>query len=265
MASKRIVHIGTGPWGRNYLRTYADLPVTVSIASRDTWRSLIDEGPDGVVVCTPPETHIEMAQYALARDIPVLIEKPLALSHAEALTLQGYSAPVLVNHLYLFSQGYKALKEEVGERTISHIKTVGLGTKSHDGYSVLWDYGPHDIAMALDLLGRMPDKVYARNESTAAGTQCHIELHAGDALVQCSVGIGEKRERKVTVNYEGGEAVFEDQGDEVPGPLRSVIEVFLAAIEGISDSRLGLDLSLKVLSVLEACDRSLMLGEAVTL
>ena len=265
MASKRIVHIGTGPWGRNYLRTYTELPVVVSVADRDTWRSLIDDGPDGVVVCTPPAMHVEMAQYALMRGIPVLIEKPLALSHAEALLLQGYEAPILVNHLYLFSQGYAALKAAVETHAISHIETLGLGTKRHDGYSVLWDYGPHDIALALDLLDCMPDRVIAREVSTLLGPQFDIELHAADTLVRCRIGIAEKRERKVIVTHESGESVFEDRGDEVPGPLQSAIEVFLAAIEGVPDTRLGLDFSLRILRVLEACDRSLIDGEAVAL
>jgi predicted dehydrogenase len=263
MASKRIVHIGTGPWGKNYLKTYEAFPISVDIATRDSWQSLIDGRPDGVVICTPPDTHIEIAQFALERGIPVLIEKPLALSLAQAKQLQGYTAPIVVDHLYLFSPTYQAFKRGTLGKRVRGITTVGTGTKNHEGYSVLWDYGPHDVAMVLDLMGRVPERVFANEVVSSAGAAYAVELFFGETTARCHFGVATERVRTVTVECEGTEAVFTDTGAEVPGPLHYAVEVFLGAIDGTPDPRVGLEPALDVVRVLEACERSCLLGTVV--
>lgn len=263
MASKRIVHIGTGLWGKNYLSAYKDFPITVAVAARDTWKQLVEEMPDGVVVCTPPHTHTEIAQHALVRGIPVMIEKPLALSYSEAKMLGAYPVPVLVNHLYLFSSEYQAFKKTQAAQHPIHIQTVGTGTRSHEGYSVLWDYGPHDIAMVLDLMGAIPDHVFASELCSEYGQLYDIELRFGERTAQLRIGLGTRRERRVRIESNGGEAVFEDSCAEVPGPLHNAIQTFLLALDGQPDSRLGVDLALEVVQILEACNRSLVLGAPV--
>mgnify|MGYP001606621280 CR=1 FL=1 len=258
------MHIGVGPWGQNYLKSYKAFPITVSIATRDSWRAMLDDRPAGVVICTPPQTHIEIAQFALERDIPVMIEKPLAPSLDEGKLLSGYVAPILVDHLYLFTHGYQELKRNVEEKNIHSIETIGMGTKSHEDHSVLWDYAPHDISMILDLMGCVPDVVSVKKVLTS-NLIFEMELHFGNIVTNSRFGVGEKRERKVSVKYENGEDSFEDiVGNEVPGPLHNAIGVFLSAIEGKPDQRLGLGLSLEVLRVLEACEKSLVSGAFIT-
>lgn len=259
MFPKRIVHIGTGPWGQNYLKVYKAFTVDVSVATRDSWRSLVDERPDGVVICTPPQTHIEIAQFALERNIPVMIEKPLALSAEEAEQLAKYAAPVLVDHLYLFTDGYQSLKRNIAGKQIRTIKTVGLGTRSHTGYSALWDYGSHDISMILDLMNRTPNIVSA----IQIGSIFEIELHFSDTVTHSRFGISGERVRRVAVQCEGEEVIFEDIGSEIPGPLHNAVAVFLETISGETDQRLGLGLALDVLKVLEACEKSVEVGMPV--
>lgn len=263
MVFKRIIHIGTGPWGKNYLTAYKDFPVSVTVATRDTWKQLIEEMPDGVVICTPPDTHCEIAQHALTREIPVMIEKPLALSYNEAKMLSVYRTPILVNHIYLFSAQYQALKSSVAGMRPIHIETVGIGSKSHDGYSVLWDYGPHDIAIALDLMENSPNQVLATKQELADGQIYDVELSFGESAASLRFGLGTSRERRVRIESSKGEAVFEDSGAEVPSPLHNAIGTFLLALDGERDSRLGVDFALEVLHILEACDQSLKLGEPV--
>jgi predicted dehydrogenase len=54
-------------------------------ATYNDWRALIDRaGVDTVLVCTPPDSHAEIAIAALERGRHVLVEKPLARSVAEA-------------------------------------------------------------------------------------------------------------------------------------------------------------------------------------
>lgn len=265
MAPKRIVHIGAGPWSQNYIKTYREFPITVSLATRDSWQSLVEERPDGVVICTPPQTHIEMAKFALERAIPVLIEKPLALSLAEAKELSSYTAPVMVDHLYLFSPRYQALKREITGHEIRHIETTGTGTKSHTDHSILWDYGPHDIAMVLDLMGRLPESVSAHETATSEGLSYDLTLNFGAVVTESHFGLAAERSRSVLVRYDATEGLFTDTGTDVPGPLYYAVEAFLAVIEGTPDPRQGLELSFRVLRILEAAERSCSLGMAVNL
>src|SRR5262245_16921265 len=50
--------------------------------------TLIDRRkPDGVIIATPGFTHVPLATQALTRGIHVLVEKPVALTAADAATL----------------------------------------------------------------------------------------------------------------------------------------------------------------------------------
>ncbi len=111
---KKILLIGKGPWSKIYLKTLAEFPnLTVKNAGRD-WKEhvqcrcecMCEECgcllPDGVIVCTPPDTHVEIASYFLARNIPCIIEKPLALSYEDAVKLKQFKTSVLVNNIHLF-------------------------------------------------------------------------------------------------------------------------------------------------------------------
>lgn len=262
VSSKRLALIGKGPWGQNYLRTLTAFPVEVAVGGRESWASLLDERPDGAIICTPPATHVELATYALERGIPVMIEKPLSLSLAEAGSLARYDTPILVNHVYLFSERYQQFRSEVVGKPFVRVESIGLGTKAHEGYSALWDYGPHDLSILLDLFERAPERASA---TTRDGREFQIELDFGGVHTRSRIGIGPSRERKVTVSYEGGTASFADTGDETPSPLHSAVATFLAALDGVHDRRLGLSLPLDVMRVLDACQRSLETARPVAL
>lgn len=117
--SFRIGLIGAGTHGSRYLRhAAADVPgMEVAalcrrqkiegqrLAEELNCRHLTDaqeliESPDvdGVIVCTPPATHFQYARATLEAGKPLLIEKPLVgtLAEARALAELETRAPVLV-------------------------------------------------------------------------------------------------------------------------------------------------------------------------
>ena len=104
---KNIVLVGgNGKWGQNYISTLKYFQdINLQVATRENWKQLIDKNPDGVIVATPPDSHIEIASYSLSKNIATMIEKPLALSLQEAETLKQFTAPILVNHIQLFTKG----------------------------------------------------------------------------------------------------------------------------------------------------------------
>ncbi|KAB2854082.1 MAG: Gfo/Idh/MocA family oxidoreductase, partial [Bauldia sp.] len=63
---------------------------------------LAREKPDGVVVAVPNQLHVEVGLACVARRIPIVVEKPVADSVAEALHLveagEQAGVPILVGH-----------------------------------------------------------------------------------------------------------------------------------------------------------------------
>jgi predicted dehydrogenase len=81
----------------------ADVARSTRVPHHGSLRELFAAGkPDGVIVATPNRLHVEQGLECIAADVPVLIEKPLAHTHAEGVRLceaaERAHARVLVGH-----------------------------------------------------------------------------------------------------------------------------------------------------------------------
>lgn len=250
-----IVLAGNGQWAQIYKSTIAkSFPnISLTTANRQNWKEHIDNKPDAVIVCTPPQSHIEIAEYALQRSIPTMCEKPLCLSLNEAETLKQYdTSNLLVNHIHLFSRQYQNVRQDCNHK-INYIRTIGQGDKPERDYSDLWDYGPHDIAMILDLVREYPKSIKCELISKR---KYGIVLEFSDFVSHSIIGFGAKR-RSFVASSNYGIYEYSDRFTSSDLPLTNAIQVFIDAINGKTDYRLGLDLSLGVLRVLEECEKSL--------
>jgi predicted dehydrogenase len=82
------------------------LAETYAAATDSDWRALIDRaGVDTVLVCTPPDSHAEIAIAALEGGQHVLVEKPLARSVAEAEPIMT-AAEVAFEHGVICGVGF---------------------------------------------------------------------------------------------------------------------------------------------------------------
>ncbi len=182
----RVGLIGLGRWGAVYVRTIQamptqcrlthlctsdsskarDLPPAVTVVSH--WDQVIAADCDAVIIATPPATHPEIVEACLNARRPCVVEKPLCLDVSTAERLHARSSasgvPVLVNHVHLFDPFYMALKQatlESGE-PIQLIVSEGsdLGPFRPET-SALWDWGPHEVSLCLDLMGCPPHAVDA--------------------------------------------------------------------------------------------------------
>lgn len=206
----RLGLIGAGRWGSNYVRTIQAAPdailTRISTKRSDVsalvgpecrvdrrWQSLIEAGDvDGVIIATPPRLHFQMAHYALSQDIPVLVEKPLTMNVRQARTLGALAlergVPLLVDHVYLYHPAYRVLRSELrGKGPFRIESSAGNDGPHRPDTSVLWDYGPHDVAMCMDLVGEIPTRVSARRlnrraigADVAETLQLHLEFSSGD-------------------------------------------------------------------------------------
>lgn len=201
-ASLRLGLIGAGAWGRNYIRTLTDgglagvALVRVASANPET-AGLVPPGCalttdyaavaeaddlDGVIVATPAESHFALVGAALAAGNPVLAEKPLTLEpdQARALVAAARDAglPLLVDHIHLFNPAFRALKARLGDTAAVTAISGRAGRRGphRADADVLWDWGPHDVAMCLDLLGEMPAVVAATREAAGGGETWRVAL-----------------------------------------------------------------------------------------
>ncbi len=133
----RIGLIGAGNHGARYLRhAQADVPglEPVALCRRDRQAGealaaelgcrylaspealVADPAVDGVIVCTPPASHFEFAAAVLAAGKPLLLEKPLTATLAEAdrlaaLDLASPAPPLLLAQTLRWNPVVRKVKE----------------------------------------------------------------------------------------------------------------------------------------------------------
>ena len=237
-----IAVIGAGNWGRNHIRTLSAMP-DVNLAAvcdrsgerRELVRQLhpdvdvtasADEAMDkaqAVVVATHAMTHAELARKAIGRGLPVLVEKPFTLSvtDAEAVAQLAEQAgiQVVVGHLLLFHPAIERLKVmvdggDLGSMYYLYAQRVNLGQVRPDE-NALWSFGPHDVSIAIHLLGQTPGRVTAQGRSyLQAGIEdvvfLTMEFESGAmAHVQMS-WLDPHKERRITVVGSRKMVVFDD-------------------------------------------------------
>jgi len=131
---------------------------------------LADDRVSAVVVATPAASHAPLARRALAAGKHVFVEKPLALSTADAVelstTADDKGLVLMVGHTFEFNPAVRAMKEyvdngEIGEVLYLHSQRLNLGRIQSD-INAFWSIGPHDVSIANYLLGSSPEWVSAR-------------------------------------------------------------------------------------------------------
>jgi len=181
-----VACVGAGYWGRNLVRTFADLgalawvcelnPQTraelgarypsVKVTDRLD-RVLEDPAVTAVAIATPAETHGEITRRALLAGRDVLVEKPLSLSVDEAEQLADLAAQrtriLMVGHLLWYHPAVQRLKALIDEGELGRIQylysnRLNLGRIRREE-NILWSFAPHDISVLLGLLGEEPQTV----------------------------------------------------------------------------------------------------------
>ncbi len=242
MSRLKVGVIGAGAWGRNHVRTVAGLPEAelagVCDTDAKTRERLARQYPgvlvtaevaallervDAVVVASPAATHATIALQCVAAGKPCLVEKPFALNVRAAEAVARASAerrvPVLAGHLLVYHPAVERLRAmlqagELGKVYYLYGLRVNLGQVRQDE-NALWSFGPHDVSVALFLLGELPVRVAAHGKSYlqpriedvvfltmefASGVLAHVQLSWLDP----------HKERKLTVVGAKKMVVFDD-------------------------------------------------------
>lgn len=198
-----IAIIGAGYWGKNLVRTFdgitsvhlkyiADNDQNIlknyknnlnSIKTNNYYTVLDDSEVDAVVISSPAITHYEIAREALLSGKHVFVEKPMTLDvkHSEKLVriADEKDLKLMVGHLMLYHPCIVAIKEfidngEVGELYYLYCQRLNLGRVRSDE-NVLLSFAPHDISVALYLIGENP-------VSVSAYGQCYLQKDVEDVV-----------------------------------------------------------------------------------
>jgi predicted dehydrogenase len=179
----RVALVGVGRWGEKHLRLLGERHDRASglelVAAVDTNPSAraraaalrpglrVGDGIDTVlvaevdalIIATPPETHSELARHALLAGKHVLVEKPLSICPVAARELSTLAKlgglALRTGHLVLHHPAYERLFDELQHVPASALRCVreGADRGAIDPVEVLWSLGPHDVAVALRVLG----------------------------------------------------------------------------------------------------------------
>lgn len=279
--------IGRGQWGQNYITTInaltnCQLPEEY-IKTRDYMELFQHTDIQGIIIATPTSTHFDIAKECLMRNYNVLIEKPITKTLQEALGLQQITLDhsqvvVLVGHVLLYDQAYSELKHRfgmVGE--IQSLRFVGLKSPIREDMIPLEDWLPHPIYLFIDLLGKEPQGIAAKQ--TGVDT-FHVDLRF-DGNILGSVDIGwtrPERKRELTLGGTRGvltlntstdpktlsfaDGISHKQWNFSPHQSALALEVleFVQCIAKDKKPKTGLAQGIEVMNIIEHAKQSLALG-----
>ncbi|MGC8998270.1 MAG: Gfo/Idh/MocA family protein [Candidatus Bathyarchaeia archaeon] len=186
-----VAVIGTGFWGRNHARVFAELEETELLAVCDinaerakavakkygvkpyisTAKMLKRKDIEAVSVCTWSTSLAKEALKALKAGKHVLVEKPMAANSKQAETLlktaEKEGLHLSVGFLMRFIPGLQYIKDaagsqEIGELVCATAKRVSEWPERIGDVGVVKDLAIHDIDVMRYLFGSDPVAVYAK-------------------------------------------------------------------------------------------------------
>jgi predicted dehydrogenase len=184
----KVALIGFGMMGKNHARVLTELtnteltaivdPLNVESALSYTDNSFADLQSlksidlDYCVITAPTKFHFEIAEWAINRNLPFLIEKPLtasgdtAMKLAEKVELRNIAAGV--GHIERYNAAIREAKSRIknGELgKILQIRTIRQGPFPGriSDVGVIFDLATHDLDLTSWILGERCKKVFAQS------------------------------------------------------------------------------------------------------
>lgn len=165
---------------------------------------------DGVLVATPTSSHAALGRWAIERNIPVFVEKPLTLDVAASgqLTAAAYKAgvPAQVGFVMRYVASFQRLRALVRDGSLGLVQDYAASMRGNGmtkppapdswqgdftrGGGVLNEYGPHLIDLCCFIFGPVgevhaaeAERVHCANADDRTIVQwTHDPLGPGDAV-----------------------------------------------------------------------------------
>jgi UDP-2-acetamido-3-amino-2,3-dideoxy-glucuronate N-acetyltransferase len=178
---RRVAVIGTGSWGKELVRTFADLGSLRAVCDSDAARLAVqpngtvrhyarsedclrDPDVSAVAIATPASSHSELVWSALRAGKDVFVERPLALTVRDGQELVAYAANsnriLMIGNALRFHPAVEKLKDMIDAGELGRVEYVCSSRPSIDGQraeeNILWSFAPHEVSVILGLLGELP-------------------------------------------------------------------------------------------------------------
>jgi UDP-N-acetylglucosamine 3-dehydrogenase len=254
----RIAVAGLGSMGRQHVRVLgsmgdvdlvgaADLSAdarrrveeNASVQTTDDWQSLLEGPADAVVNALPTTEHYEVTRLLLEAGKDVLVEKPIAVTSAEAEELVSLAKHLdrvlMVGHVERFNPAVEALRGvlergEIGDVVTIAARRVGIARPVAPRTDVLIDLAIHDIDVCAYLLPKTQGRLIFASARALWGNQLEdhadLALRFGDSIATVQANwITPVKIRRVTVTGTAGLADV-DYLEQSLRVYRGVPEVF---------------------------------------
>ena len=235
-----IALIGCGMWGRNIARNLAGLGVLscvhdaieergqsfgsqFDVENRSLASLLEDSQINGIMIASNASTHKELAIKALEAGKQVFIEKPMALTLADAQIIaqavDQTGNQVMVGHLIRYHPAFQTLQKQITSGAVGKVKHIQANRlamgRIRNSESVLFDLCPHDLSLILALTNSMPTKVLCHGVSHISENVVDILSTAlsfanGVSAQMQTSWLSPYKEHRLTVTGENGSIIFDD-------------------------------------------------------
>ncbi len=170
----RVAVIGVGHLGKHHARILSTLPGIELVAVVDTNRARAEEiaaanntravfdareldgKVDAVTVAVPTERHLDVALPFLSSGVPVLVEKPMARSLAEADQLvaaaKASGAVLAVGHTERFNPAVAVARPLLVNPRFIEVHRLGAFPERSLDIDVVFDLMIHDLDVVLSLV-----------------------------------------------------------------------------------------------------------------
>lgn len=259
MESVRVGVVGVGHLGVHHARVYteilgANLVGVVDVdeervhhvaenlgvpAYTDLDRFLDETRPDALSIVVPTVRHLEVSKKAMARNVHLLIEKPVTASLEEAEELVRMASDrnliLQVGHIERFNSAIQHVRGMVGDPIFIQSRRMGPFSPRISDVGVVLDLMIHDVDIILSLvqseiadISAMGRCVRTEHEDVASaqirfenGTIAHILVSRVTEKRMRTLEITEP-ERYLVVNYETQDVTLNHC---VQQPARGMVEV----------------------------------------
>lgn len=267
----RIGLVGIGPWGALILRDLLALGASVTAVARSGENlarchaaavpvvatvPALPADLDGYIVATPVSNHAEVIRTLLPRGRPIYTEKPLTddLPAARALAEEA-EGRLFVMDKWRYHHGILALAGIARSGELGPVESVRCvrvdGGMGRVGLPMIWRLLPHDLSIALEIMGHIPEPRFATLQYAGGDIVGMIAVLGDRGELGIDVSYAQaSRRRRTTAVFAGGAAELPDayadhilvwrRGAEAPErrsiptgmPLEAELAAFLAHLAG---------------------------------